>query len=119
MRIRLYTFYTDLLAEVNNVGPAQSEQAKRDQDLFNIVHIQHDIPFFPQEISTFNKFKHVYEQVSQSHPKLCFAFMTEKSCMVLNKGQYYKFNSLQHAQEEFYKIKADDIVMHLLNKYRL
>lgn len=119
MTIRLYTFYTDLLTDLDNVGRAQADQRKRDQDLFQIIHVQHDIPFFPHDIATFNKSKPILESVSQSTPNLCFALTTEKSCMVLNKGQYYKFNNLQHAQEEFYKISGDRIVLNLLNKYRL
>lgn len=117
MSIKLYTFYTDLLSDPATAGNAQAEQAKRDQDIFHILHVQNDIPFFPHTLATFTKSKHVLESISHSRPKLCFAFITEKSCMVLNKGQYFKFNSLQHAQEEFYKISADDIVMKLLNKY--
>lgn len=119
MAIRLYTFYTDLLADMATVGRAQSDQKKRDEDLFQILHIQNQMPFFPHNLDTFNKSKPIIENISQSRPNLCFAFVTEKSCMVLNKGKYYKFHSLQHAQEEFYKISPSDILMHVLNKYEL
>lgn len=119
MAIRLYTFYTDLLADLDTVGQAQSDQKKRDQDLFQIMHVDHSIPFFPHDLNTFNKHKTTLENISQSRSNLCFAFVTEKSCMVLNKGNYYKFETLQHAQEQFYKVSANDIVMNLLNKYEL
>ena len=119
MSIRLYTFYTDLLADPATAGQAQAEQTKRDQDLFQKMHVEYEVPFFPHTVLTFNNSKHVFESISHSTPLLCFAFVTGKSCMVLNNRAYYKFNSLQHAQETFYQISGDDVVLNLLNKYKL
>ena len=121
--VRMYTVYKSLrLKKEDCLNPEKISklrmiQSQLDNSLFETIHINNSLPFFPMKISIFEQYRSFLEEVSKQYKMLCMLFVYNGKCHSLNNGSYTEYESVKDAQISIMEIKPDEKIIHLTNKY--
>lgn len=119
MAVYMYSIYKDLDVKNGDLQDLQAVQTMRDQLLYRAMHLRGKVPHFPLDMATFEKHRHVLEEISKKNKMLCLLFVYDGKCHVLNSGTYTEYDSVAQAQQAVFDVKEDANVMRVVNKYHV
>lgn len=105
-QVRMYSVYSDLKIEDDEVKKVKEIQYERDKRLFVKMQTS-NIPLFPMDKNEFVKHLKQLKYISKEDPSLCLIFVSPEKIRVLNQEQFHVFNTIDEAYRWCQNINKD------------